>query len=112
MVRAVATSAVREAENSDTFLDRVRVRTGINVEIIDGSEESRLTYMATRERLINHPVAKAQHAVLVEVGGGSADLTRLERMQPKQSGVSAKAWARSFRVPTFFPFTSSTTLVR
>jgi len=86
-VRAVATSAVREAENSDTFLDRVRVRTGINVEIIDGSEESRLTYMATRERLINHPVAKAQHAVLVEVGGGSADLTRLERMQPKQSGV-------------------------
>jgi len=33
-VRAVATSAVREAENSDTFLDRVRVRTGINVEKI------------------------------------------------------------------------------
>jgi exopolyphosphatase/guanosine-5'-triphosphate,3'-diphosphate pyrophosphatase len=86
-VRAVATSAVREAENSDTFVDRVRVRTGINIEIIDGSEESRLTYLATRERLIDHPVAKAAHAVLVEVGGGSADLTRLERMQPKQSGV-------------------------
>ncbi len=86
-VRAVATSAVREAENADTFVDRVRVRTGLNVEIIDGSEESRLTYLATRERLIDHPVAQAEHAVLVEVGGGRADLTRLGRMQPKQSGV-------------------------
>src|SRR5881397_3470916 len=37
--RAVATSAVREAANSDVFLDRVRLRTGIDVEVIDGSEE-------------------------------------------------------------------------
>src|SRR6185295_13640732 len=36
--RAVATSAVREAQNSDQFLDRVRLRTGIDVEVIDGSE--------------------------------------------------------------------------
>ncbi len=41
-VRAVATSAVREAANAETFLDRVRVRTGLDVEMIDGSEESRL----------------------------------------------------------------------
>mgnify|MGYP001587108646 CR=1 FL=1 len=41
--RAVATSAVREAQNRETFLDRVRLRTGIDVEIIDGYEENRLT---------------------------------------------------------------------
>jgi hypothetical protein len=53
--RAVATSAVREAQNRETFLDRVRLRTGIDVEVIDGSEENRLTYMAVRERLRGHP---------------------------------------------------------
>src|SRR5215470_19661839 len=53
--RAVATSAVREALNRDTFLDRVRLRTGLDVEIIDGSEENRLTYMAVRDRLRGQP---------------------------------------------------------
>src|SRR5689334_22204981 len=38
--RAVATSAVREAANRDAFLDRIKLRTGIEVEIIDGSEEN------------------------------------------------------------------------
>ena len=52
--RAVATSAVREAVNRDTFLDRVRLRTGIDVEVIDGSEENRLTYVAVREALQDH----------------------------------------------------------
>ena len=36
--------------NAETFLDRVRVRTGLEVEVIDGSEESRLTYIAVSER--------------------------------------------------------------
>ena len=35
--RAVATSAVREALNRDSFVDRIRLRTGIDIEIIDGS---------------------------------------------------------------------------
>ncbi|HSP92809.1 MAG TPA: hypothetical protein VLN08_17985, partial [Vicinamibacterales bacterium] len=37
--RAVATSAVREAANADTFLDRVQVRVGLRVDVIDVSEE-------------------------------------------------------------------------
>ena len=41
-IRAVATSAVREAGNADTFLDRVFLATGLNVELIATSEESRL----------------------------------------------------------------------
>jgi len=87
--RAVATSAVREAANSDTFLDRVQLRTGLLVEIIDGSEESRLTYLAVRDRLKGHPALDAPHTLLVEVGGGSADLTLLESARPKYSGVYA-----------------------
>src|SRR5688572_26868808 len=38
-VRAVATSAVREARNSDMFLDRIRGRTGIEFEVINEAEE-------------------------------------------------------------------------
>src|SRR5436190_12278426 len=40
--RAVATSAVRESSNSDTFLDRVLMNTGLDVEVIDGPERTAL----------------------------------------------------------------------
>ena len=87
--RAVATSAVREALNRDTFLDRVRLRTGIDVEVIDGSEENRLTYMAVRDALREHEALVAGDALLVEVGGGSADLSYLRRGEPIHSGTYA-----------------------
>src|SRR5687768_17750617 len=45
-VRAVATSAVREARNADMFLDRIQGRTGLRFEIISEAEESRPIYMA------------------------------------------------------------------
>lgn len=85
--RTVATSAVREASNADVFIDRVRVRTGLTVEVIDGAEESRLTYLAIREVMSGHRAAKARQAVLLEVGGGSLVVSRLDRLQPRQSGV-------------------------
>ena len=85
--RAVATSAVREAQNGDAFLDRVKLRTGIDVEIIDGSEENRLTYMAVRERLRDHPALVAGDTLLVEVGGGSADISFLRKGEPTHSGT-------------------------
>jgi exopolyphosphatase / guanosine-5'-triphosphate,3'-diphosphate pyrophosphatase len=87
--RAVATSAVREATNADTFLDRVQVRTGLHVDVLDVSEESRLVYLAVRDGLAGHPALSAAHALLVEVGGGSADITLLEGDRPKYSGVYA-----------------------
>ncbi|MEW5983271.1 MAG: HD domain-containing protein [Acidobacteriota bacterium] len=86
--RAVATSAVREAANADTFVDRVQVRAGLQVEIIDGSEESRLTYLAVQDSMAGHP-ALGSHTLLVEAGAGSADITLLEGQQPKYSGVYA-----------------------
>jgi exopolyphosphatase/guanosine-5'-triphosphate,3'-diphosphate pyrophosphatase len=85
--RAVATSAVREASNADAFLDRVRLRTGLEVEVIDGSEENRLTYVAVRERLAQHPALVDGDALLVEVGGGSADISFLRKGQPIHSGT-------------------------
>ena len=87
--RAVATSAVREAANRDTFVDRVRLRAGIDVEVIDGSEENRLTYVAVREALKDHDALNSADALLVEVGGGSADISFLRRGEPVYSGTYA-----------------------
>jgi exopolyphosphatase/guanosine-5'-triphosphate,3'-diphosphate pyrophosphatase len=87
--RAVATSALREASNRDTVLDRIRVRTGIDVEVIDGSEENRLTYLAVRESLKSLPEMASETCLVAEVGGGSADLSTLHGGEPAHSGTYA-----------------------
>jgi exopolyphosphatase/guanosine-5'-triphosphate,3'-diphosphate pyrophosphatase len=46
-------------------------------------------YLAVRSQLSGHPALAAPHALLVEVGGGSADITVLAGDQPKYSGVYA-----------------------
>src|SRR5918994_677662 len=88
-VRAVATSAVREARNADMFLDRIEGRTGIRFEIINEAEESRLVYLAVRHALRQHRAFRGARTLLIEVGGGSTSLTVLRRGQPYRSGVYA-----------------------
>lgn len=72
--RAVATSAIREASNRDTFLDRIFIATGLDAEVIEGSEENRLTYVAVREAMRGRKELRG-HMLLVEVGGGNAAIT-------------------------------------
>ena len=88
-VRAVATSAVREARNGDMFLDRIRGRTGIAFEIINEAEESRLVYLAVREEFGKADFFRSASPLLIEVGGGSTSLTQLRRGHPNRSGVYA-----------------------
>lgn len=87
--RAVATSAVREAQNRDAFVDRVRVRTGLEVEVIDGPEENRLTYMAVREELRGQGALETEDTLVIEVGGGNVDLSFLRAGAPIHSGTYA-----------------------
>ena len=87
--RAVATSAVREARNGEMFVDRIRSRTGIEFEIINEAEESRLVHLAVRQRLAKHGAFRGHWTLLTEVGGGSTDLTLLRRGRPNRSGVYA-----------------------
>jgi len=70
-VRAVATSAMRDARNSRAFLAWVRDETGWDVEIISGLEEGRLIHRGIVE---NEPAA-AGRCVLIDVGGGSCEIT-------------------------------------
>ena len=51
VVKVVATSAVRETGNADAFLDRVLMATGFEVDIINSSDESRLTVAAVRQEV-------------------------------------------------------------
>ncbi len=69
-IRAVATSASRRALNATTFYANVRRQTGINVEIISGEEEARLTYLGglTGLSLPTGPV------LLCDPGGGSTEV--------------------------------------
>jgi exopolyphosphatase/guanosine-5'-triphosphate,3'-diphosphate pyrophosphatase len=85
--RAVATSAVRESSNSETFLDRLLMSTGLDVEVIDGSEENRLTLSAVMDSLREGPDLSKAKSVLVEVGGGSTDVAVLSEGELQQSGT-------------------------
>jgi len=78
-VRAVATSAVREAENVDAFVDRVLMTVDLDIEVIETAEESRLTVSAVREALGDRLGVTRSYALIVEVGGGSAVLTILQK---------------------------------
>src|SRR5687768_9162979 len=68
--RAVATSAVRESRNGEAFVARVQRATGLELEVITGSEEARLVQMAVRSRI---PYEGHRWAV-VDVGGGSVEV--------------------------------------
>jgi exopolyphosphatase/guanosine-5'-triphosphate,3'-diphosphate pyrophosphatase len=48
--RAVATCAMREADNGDILLDRIARTSGIEVEIMSGAEEARLIHLAIAKR--------------------------------------------------------------
>ncbi|MCI0601855.1 Ppx/GppA family phosphatase [bacterium] len=87
--RAVATSAIREAGNADTFIDRAFLRSGIEIDVIDGSEENRLTYMAIHETAQGKIDLQNQNTLVVEVGGGSTDISFLQAGKPLHFGTFA-----------------------
>jgi exopolyphosphatase/guanosine-5'-triphosphate,3'-diphosphate pyrophosphatase len=68
-IRAVATSAVREALNQTEFVKKVYDTTGISIEVISGFEEARMIYLGILQALpvFNHPV------LIMDIGGGSVE---------------------------------------
>ncbi len=78
-IRAVATSAVREAQNGSLFVDRARREAGLKVKVISGREEARLIYRAAA-----HSVGLGGSPyLLVDVGGGSVELVLVEQGRPR-----------------------------
>jgi len=68
-VDAIATSAVRDAENGSAFIAELRERFALSARVLDGDEEARLTYMgATSEHLPKVPT------LVLDIGGGSTEM--------------------------------------
>ncbi len=69
--RAVATSAMRDAANGQALMDKVKIETGLSIEIIDGKLEAALVFSNHIEELLNPKYAY----LYIDVGGGSTELT-------------------------------------
>jgi len=66
---AVGTSALREAKNSSDFVARVKEKTGIEINVIPGEEEARLSFMA----VVGGLSLKDKETVIIDIGGGSTE---------------------------------------
>jgi exopolyphosphatase/guanosine-5'-triphosphate,3'-diphosphate pyrophosphatase len=69
-VEAVATSAVRDASNADQFVARVRQEAGLQIRVIGGEDEARLSYLSA----LAHFDLGAGRTVVMDIGGGSLEL--------------------------------------
>lgn len=65
-----ATSAVREATNADEVLARVKAETGVDLPVLSGDDEARLTFLAAR-RWFGWSAGKL---LLLDIGGGSLEI--------------------------------------
>jgi exopolyphosphatase / guanosine-5'-triphosphate,3'-diphosphate pyrophosphatase len=78
-IAAVATSAVREAKNRDALLDRVKREAGINVRVLSGEEEAYYGFLAAENS------TTLQNGFVLDIGGGSMQITRVEDRQFRET---------------------------
>ena len=84
-LRAVATSAVRDARNGHQFAQDVLRETGVTIDILSGAEEARLTFLGSTAGL-----DISRGAIIADIGGGSSEIIG--------SGPDGVHWARSFQL--------------
>lgn len=74
-IRAVATSAMREAANGQDFLRAVKDEAGVDVEVISGDREARLIAKGVLSGFRHQP----SRLVLADIGGGSTEVSVVEK---------------------------------
>ncbi|WP_249976840.1 exopolyphosphatase [Vreelandella olivaria] len=77
-LRVVGTNALRDAYNSQTFIERAEAQLGHAIEIIAGREEARLIYLGAA-----HALAENGRRLIVDIGGGSTEFIIGEVFEPK-----------------------------
>ena len=93
-VRPVATSAIRDAANQAAFLKAARERSGLEVEVLSREEEARYGYLAA----VNSTTLS--DGVVLDLGGGSMQLTRVEdRRGDRRALVAAGRRAHDRALP-------------
>lgn len=76
-VRAVATAAVRQAANGHAFVDRVRMETGLDLEVINGDTEATLAASGVLAAIQPTP----EKALVFDIGGGSTEFVLVANRQ-------------------------------
>ena len=78
-IHAIATSAVREASNRDNFVDKVFLAAGIDVEVVEGTEENRLDLLAVESALEDTLQIQKKNCLIMEVGCGATEIIVLTK---------------------------------
>jgi exopolyphosphatase/guanosine-5'-triphosphate,3'-diphosphate pyrophosphatase len=68
-IKAIATSALRNASNGQEFIDRVKTEAGIEIEIINGDREAAFIYAGVKAS----GLLSDQNSLIVDIGGGSVE---------------------------------------
>jgi exopolyphosphatase/guanosine-5'-triphosphate,3'-diphosphate pyrophosphatase len=87
-LRAVATSAMREAQNAAKIINKIKEETGITIDVISGDEEAELIFGT----FFLLDIDKNQPFIVIDVGGGSTEVSVFE------SGE--RVASRSFQIGT------------
>jgi len=72
---AAGTATLRDVADGESFIRRVRERTGVELEIVSGETEAWLSYLAVMHGLRLDP---SQRSLIVDIGGGSTEFIRAE----------------------------------
>jgi len=83
-VRAVGTSALRQAKNAREFLEEAAGVLGHPIEVVSGHEEARLIYLGVAHTLSERPTAPQGTRLVVDIGGGSTELIIGEGFEPRR----------------------------
>ncbi|HEY2582996.1 MAG TPA: exopolyphosphatase [Mucilaginibacter sp.] len=85
-ISAIATSALRSATNGQDFIDEVKTRTGISIEIIDGDKEAAYIYKGVKSA----GCLSRKDSLIIDIGGGSVEFII--------GNVDEIKWKRSFEI--------------
>ncbi len=93
-IDAVATSAIRDAENAEDFLGMARVRTGLPIRVLSGEAEARYGYLAA----INSTTLR--EGCVLDLGGGSLQLVEVsDRLRARVGLVAGGGGAHDRALP-------------
>lgn len=76
--QAIATSAVREADNQDIFINRIKIESNIDVKILEPAEEIKLNYLAVKDAISKRFGLQKHNAIICNIGTGSTQLAFIE----------------------------------
>lgn len=85
-IKAIATSALRNASNGKEFIDRVKTEAGIDIEIVDGSREASFIYSGVKAS----GLLSDKNSLVMDIGGGSVEFIIGNR--------SELVWKQSFEI--------------